>query len=306
MIAFTCPGQGSQAVGMGRDLYDRYPVARVLLDQLDAAVDFDLLQTMFEGPAEALTATENAQPALLAHSLAVAALLAHHGVVADMVAGHSLGEYSALAVAGVIEPIDAVRLVRVRGRLMAEAGAEAGGTMAAVIGLEDDLLEEALQAAGGVVVAANFNAADQTVISGEPEAVSEAGRRATELGAKRVIGLNVSGAFHSPLMAPAARRLAAELEDVPFADAAVPVYRNVDAAPETAAAQLRDGLVRQLTEPVCWKQTVAAMVAAGADRFVEVGPGAVLTKMLSRAGLPVEAFSTASADDLDQTVARLA
>lgn len=306
MIAFTCPGQGSQAVGMGRDVYDTFEVAREMLDRLDAAVDFDLLGTMFDGPAEALTATENAQPALLAHSLAVAAVLADAGVVPHLAAGHSLGEYSALTVAGVIDPVDAVRLVRVRGRLMAEAGAQAGGTMAAIIGLEDDLLEQALAGVDGVVVAANHNSTDQTVISGEADAVAEAGRKASELGAKRVIGLNVSGAFHSPLMAPAARRLAEALQTVAFADARVPVYRNVDAAPATDAATLKEGLVRQLTEPVRWKQSVAAMAAAGATTFIEVGPGSVLTRMLKRSDPPVGALSTASAEEIGQTIAALA
>lgn len=306
MIAFTCPGQGSQAVGMGRDLYDAFPVARAMLDQLDAAVDFDLLRTMFEGPSDALTATENAQPALLAHSLAVAALLADAGVEPHLAAGHSLGEYSALAVAGAIEPADAVRLVRVRGKLMAEAGAQAGGTMAAIIGLEDDLLEQALTGVDGVVVAANYNSADQTVISGEVGAVAEAGRKASDLGAKRVIGLNVSGAFHSPLMSPAAQELAEVLEKIAFTDARVPVYRNVDAAPATDAATLKDGLVRQLTEPVRWKQSVASMAAAGAITHIEVGPGSVLTKMLKRSDLQVQALSTGSAEELEQTIAALA
>lgn len=306
MIAFTCPGQGSQAVGMGRDIYDTYPIARALLDELDAAVDFDLLRTMFEGPADALTATESAQPALLAHSVATGALLSEAGISADLVAGHSLGEYSALVLAGVLAPTDAVRLVRLRGKLMAEAGTRTGGTMAAVIGFDDDLLEQALAGVEGIVVAANYNSPDQTVISGEPGAVAEAGRRASELGAKRVIGLNVSGAFHSPLMAPAAQQLAEALESIAFAEARVPVYRNVDAAAATEAAVLKEGLVRQLSEPVRWKQTVVAMAAAGAATFVEVGPGSVLTKMLKRSDPAADARCTGSAEELGQTIAALA
>jgi [acyl-carrier-protein] S-malonyltransferase len=290
---------------MARDLYEGYPKARALLDELDAAVDFDLLQTMFEGPPETLTATENAQPALLAHSVAVSAVLAERGISPSVAAGHSLGEYSALAVAGVMPPVDAVRLVRVRGKLMAEAGAQSEGAMAAVISLDDELLSKALDAVDGVVVAANYNSADQTVISGEPAAVKQAREKCSELGAKRVIPLKVSGAFHSPLMASAAERLANALTEFDFSDAVIPVYRNVDGAPATSAGELADGLVRQLTEPVLWKQTVAAIAQAGAECFVELGPGAVLTKMLKRSDIPAAGLSTASADDLEATIEAL-
>jgi [acyl-carrier-protein] S-malonyltransferase len=306
MIAFICPGQGSQSVGMGREIYDEYPVAGELLDRLNEAVDFALLEMMFSGPAEELTATENAQPALLAGSLAAAAVLASEGIEAELVAGHSLGEYSALAVAGVIGPEDAVRLVRVRGRLMAEAGAQSGGAMAAVIGLSDDKLETAVKGVDNALVTiANFNSDGQTVISGEREGVAAASRKASELGAKHVIPIQVSGAFHCELMKPAAEKLAAVLDQLDFADAGIPVVTNVDATAQTDADSLKESLVRQLTEPVLWKQSIAEMVAAGVDTFVEVGSGAMLSKMLKRSGVKTRVLSTGSAADVGEVIREL-
>ncbi len=307
MRAFICPGQGSQSVGMAHDIYERYPAAKELLDAVQGVVDFALLDIMFGGPEDVLTATENAQPALLAHSLAVSAVLEARDVRPGIVAGHSLGEYSALAIAGAVEPGEAVRLVRLRGILMAEAGGEVGGTMAAVIGLSHEMVEQAVSGAeSGMVVVANFNAPDQTVISGEAGAVEAACENASELGAKRVIPLRVSGAFHSPLMKPAADRLAEALADIEFHDASIPVVTNVDAAPHTEAAVLKRGLVRQLTEPVLWKQSVAAMAQAGAEAFVEIGAGAVLSKMLQRANPDMVVFSTGTVADLERTAGELA
>ncbi len=306
MIAFICPGQGSQSVGMAQDIYEQYPVAAEMLDRLDEAVDFPLLETMFGGPAETLTATENAQPALLAHSLAVASVLASEGIEAELAAGHSLGEYSALALAGVIGAENAVRLVRLRGRVMADAGSEGAGAMAAVIGLSDEDLEAAVNAvSASLVVIANYNSPGQTVISGQPEGVAAASQKATELGAKRVIPLQVSGAFHCELMKPAAEKLAAALEQFDFSDAAIPVVTNVDATAQSDAATLKDGLVRQLTQPVLWKQSIAAMVEAGVDTFVEVGAGAVLSKMLKRSGLEATILSTGSAGAVAEVIREL-
>jgi len=324
MLAFICPGQGSQSVGMAQDIYEQYPAAREMLDSLAAAADFPLLETMFEGPEEVLTATENAQPALVAHSLAVAAILQEHGMRPDMAAGHSLGEYSALAIAGAIGPAKAVKLVRLRGQLMAEAGAEAGGAMAAIIGLDEDEVVEAihslLKGLFGIdpdsvgpeylaqflpVSIANYNSASQIVITGEDEVVAAVSEVALELGAKRVIPLQVSGAFHSRLMKPAADELAAVLETVEFSDAAMPVVTNVDAAARTEAAELKQGLVRQLTEPVLWKQSVDCMVQAGADTFVEVGTGQVLAKMLQRSGMDATVLSTGTAAAVGETIDQL-
>jgi [acyl-carrier-protein] S-malonyltransferase len=285
MIAFICPGQGSQAVGMARDLYEGSATARRVLDDIAAALDFPLLSLMFEGPAEELTQTQHAQPALLAHSAAVAAMLAEGGVRPQVVAGHSLGEYSALVAAGSLSPVQGAQLVRVRGQLMAEIGAQVGGTMAAVIGLPAEALTAAVAEAGqvGTVVLANLNAPDQTVISGEEPAVKRAGELAQEAGAKRVIPLSVSGAFHSPLMQPAAARLQVALAAADVQPACVPVVSNVDAQTRMAPDDLRAALVAQLTSSVRWDDCLKAMASAGVTTFVEVGPGKVLTNMVRRA-----------------------
>ena len=276
--------RGSQSVGMARDLYEGSATAKAVLDDIAAALDFPLLQLMFEGPAEELTQTQHAQPALLAHSAAVAAMLAEAGVQPELVAGHSLGEYSALVAAGSLSPVEGARLVRVRGELMAEIGARVGGTMAAVIGLDSERLAEAVGEAGqvGTVVLANLNASDQIVISGEEAAVQRAGELAQAAGAKRVIPLSVSGAFHSPLMQPAAEQLQAALARADVQPARVPVVNNVDAASRTQPDELRQALVAQLTSAVRWDDCLQAMVAAGVTTFVEVGPGKVLTNMVRR------------------------
>lgn len=283
--ALLFPGQGSQYVGMGRDLYDNSPAARALLEDLQAAAGFPLLAVMFDGPEEDLTATQNAQPAILAHSLAVLAAWADFvgEPKAAAVAGHSLGEYTALVAAGALTPAEAVRLVRVRGELMARAGEQRPGTMAAVIGLDAEALQAAIAGvSAGTVVIANYNCPGQLVISGDPEPVAAAGEAAKAAGARGVMPLKVSGAFHSPLMAPLAEEFAGHLAAAGFADARVPVYCNVDAAPHTAAAELRDCAGRQLTGSVRWQESVARMAADGVATFIEVGPKDVLTKMVPR------------------------
>lgn len=274
---------------MGRDLYDASPAAREVFAQADAALGFSVTRLCFEGPEERLTATENAQPALLTASLAALAALAGSSDVAGFVAararfvaGHSLGEYSALAAAGALDLVTAVRLVRRRGELMAQAR---GGAMAAVIGLDEALLEAACRAAsrdGDVVVVANYNAPGQLVISGSAAAVACAGELAREAGARRVIPLRVSGAFHSPLMADAAERMARELHAATFRDALAPVLTNVGAAPICDAEELRRALDAQVTAPVRWTASVQRMVAAGVETFVEIGPGAVLSGLVRR------------------------
>ncbi|MBU0610954.1 MAG: ACP S-malonyltransferase, partial [Armatimonadetes bacterium] len=262
---------------------------------------------MFEGPAEELTLTQNAQPALLAHSAAIAALLAEAGVAPQLVAGHSLGEYSALVGAGSLSAVAGAQLVRVRGQLMAEIGAQVGGTMAAVIGLAEDELAAAVAEAGqvGTVVLANLNASDQIVISGEEPAVKRAGELAQEAGAKRVIPLAVSGAFHSPLMQPAAERLSEALTAVDMQPAAVPVVSNVDAAARTQPDDLRQALVAQLTSSVRWDDCLRAMVGAGVTTFVEVGPGKVLTNMVRRGFPEVTCHATGDLAGVQAAIAAL-
>jgi len=308
MIAFIFPGQGSQSVGMARDLYEGSAPARAVLDEIAAGLDFPLLSLMFEGPAEELTLTQNAQPALLAHAAAATAMLREAGVQPALVAGHSLGEYAALVAAGSLSPLAGARLVRRRGELMAEIGARVGGTMAAVIGLAREKVEQAVAQAGevGTVVLANLNTPDQIVISGEEPAVKRAGELAQEAGAKRVIPLAVSGAFHSPLMQPAAERLHEALAAADVQPARVPVVHNVDAAPRTQPDELREALVAQLTSSVRWDDCLQAMVAAGVTTFVEVGPGKVLTNMVRRGYPEVACYTAGDVASVGATIEALA
>lgn len=307
MIAFIFPGQGSQSVGMARDLYEASPTAQAVLDEIAAALDFPLLSLMFEGPAEELTLTENAQPALLAHAAAANAMLREAGLKPDMVAGHSLGEYAALVAAEALTPVAGAKLVRQRGALMAEIGARVGGTMAAIIGLDRGKLEQAVAEAGevGTVCLANLNTPDQIVISGEEPAVQRAGDLARQAGAKRVLPLSVSGAFHSPLMLPAAERLREAVAGADLRPAQAAVISNTDATPRTDPEGLCAALVAQLTSPVRWDDCIRAMLAAGATRFIEVGPGKVLANMLRRAYPEVECHSAGDVESVRETVAAL-
>jgi [acyl-carrier-protein] S-malonyltransferase len=286
MAALLYPGQGAQKVGMGQDLAEAFPEARAVFEQADTALGFPLSQLMWHGSETDLTLTHNAQPAILTHSLAAFAVLQE--VLQPIVAaGHSLGEYSAYASAGALGVADAVRLVRRRGELMFDAGRQRRGTMAAVVGLDGDVVAETCRATSNserVVVAANLNARDQTVISGDPEAVHRASEQLRELGAKRVLPLNVSGAFHSPLMEPAEHDLVGELDGVSFADPSCPVVANASAEPVTDAAGARAFLGAQLTAPVRWVASMECAVAIAGPEvgFVEVGPGSVLSGLLRR------------------------
>jgi [acyl-carrier-protein] S-malonyltransferase len=284
-LAYLFPGQGSQAVGMGRVLAQTSAPARDVLAESDEVLGFPLSRLMFEGPLEELTETRNAQPALLAHGVAVARSLAERGILPRIAAGHSLGEFSALVAARSLSFADGLRTVRLRGELMWSAGLERAGAMAAVLGLPEADVEAVCAAASAgaeVVVAANLNAPWQVVISGDAAAVARAGELARERGAKRVVQLKVSGAFHSPLMAPAADWLREALREVAIDDARFPVVSNVTAEPILEAVEIRRSLVAQLTSPVRWHASMLKMVELGYADFVECGPGAVLSGLARR------------------------
>lgn len=271
---------------MGRDLADAFPAAREVFQEADDILGFPLSRLCWEGSAEELTHTANAQPAILVHSIAVWRVISQAAPGVQFAAGHSLGEFSAYVAAGSMAFADAVPVVRRRGELMGSAGRARAGTMAAVIGLDDERVAEACRSASaggdGVAVPANFNAPGQVVISGDVAAVAAAGTRAKEAGAKRVLPLNVSGAFHSPLMAEAETGLRSALAGATMNDARFPVVSNVTAQPVLNAATAQDLLVRQLTAPVRWAQSVRTIREAGVDRFIELGPGSVLTGLLRR------------------------
>jgi [acyl-carrier-protein] S-malonyltransferase len=287
--AFVFPGQGSQAVGMGKALAEAFPQARAVLDEVDAALSQKLSGLMFEGPADALTLTANAQPALMAVSLAAIRVLeAEAGLDlardAAFVAGHSLGEYSALAAAGTFSIADAARLLRVRGDAMQNATPVGVGAMAALLGLEIEAAAEVAREAaqGQVCDVANDNGGAQVVVSGHKAAVERAVALAPAKGAKRAVMLTVSAPFHCALMAPAAAAMREALARVAMRAHAVPVVANVEVAPLTDPARIRDALVRQVTATVRWRECVAAMAGQGVDRFYEIGAGKVLTGLVRR------------------------
>lgn len=287
-VALLCPGQGAQRVGMGKDLAVAFPAARDTFAAVDEALGFSLSTVMWEGPEDLLTRTDHAQPAILAHSAAVWAAVKEKlaGQVAAA-AGHSLGEYSAYLAAGSLGVAESARLVRRRGELMRAAGDVRPGTMAAVMGLDADRVAAICREAstgGEVVVPANLNAPDQTVISGDPAAVARAGDLLKAAGAKRVLPLKVSGAFHSPLMAPPAAQFALDLDAVALGPPAFPVVANASATVVREPAEARRLLAAQLTSPVRWVESVRelAKLAGASARFVEIGPGTVLTGLAKR------------------------
>ncbi|MGQ0733035.1 MAG: ACP S-malonyltransferase [Acidobacteriota bacterium] len=284
MIAFLFPGQGSQAVGMGRALAERHPECRQVFEEADEALKASLSDVIFHGPAETLTLTEFAQPAILTMSVALARLLASRGFEPSMVAGHSLGEYSAHVVAGTIGFADAVRTVRQRGRYMQEAVPVGVGSMAAILGLDGDTVGRACAevAEGEVVSAANLNAPGQVVIAGAAAAVDRAITRAKALGAKRAVRLQVSAPFHCALMKPAEERLARDLRALAVSDPRVPVVANVDAEPKLDGEAAVEALIRQVSAPVRWEDVVRRLVADGVTAFVEVGPGSVLSGLVRK------------------------
>lgn len=300
----VCPGQGSQKVGMGRDLAEKSAAAREIFERVDAALDTPLTRLMWEGPEAELMLTHNAQPAILAHSVAALAAAGDSIGPVAMAAGHSLGEYSAYVAAASLTVEDGARLVRRRGELMFEAGQARPGAMAAVLGLATAEVASACAEASNdesVAVAANQNAPDQTVISGDPAAVERAGARCRELGARRVIPLKVSGAFHSPLMEPAVAGLTAALAEATFGEPRFPVVANATATPVRTAAEARQRLVEQLTAPVRWVASVETLAREAPDaRFIEAGPGAVLSGLIRRIVPGSETLALGTGDDIER------
>ena len=281
-VAFVFPGQGSQYAGMGEELAQNFPAARRVFDQADDALGFAISQLCFEGPEDRLRLTENTQPAILTCSIAVNAVLRERGVEPEYVAGHSLGEYSALVAAGSIEFADAVRLVRKRGRYMQQAVPSGVGAMAALIGMPAEKLESVCSEAaqGEVVAPANLNSPGQAVIAGHTGAVGRAVELAKEAGARKAVLLQVSAPFHCALMRPAQERLSTDLDSIDFKDLVVPLVNNFAAREIRTGADAREGLKQQVPNPVLWEDSIRKLASLDVNRFVEVGPGKVLTGLL--------------------------
>jgi [acyl-carrier-protein] S-malonyltransferase len=308
VIAFLFPGQGSQAVGMGKAFHDASAAARAVFDEANAALGFDLRRVMFEGPESELALTANTQPAVLTASVAAAAVCAERGLKPALAAGHSLGEYSALVVAGALRLRDAVGVVRKRGEFMQEAVPVGAGAMAAIMGLALDAVEAIVRdaAQGQVVDVANVNSAQQIVIAGDKAAVERAVALATERGGRKSVLLPVSAPFHCSLMKPAAERLAGALAGVAVSDPSIPVVRNVDAGVTRAASDVVPFLLRQVASPVRWTECVQRLAAEGATAFVEVGSGRVLTALTKRIVEDARGFAVEDPAGLDKALAALA
>jgi [acyl-carrier-protein] S-malonyltransferase len=308
-VVFQFPGQGSQAVGMGRAFYEASPGAKAVFAEASDALDFDLTRLIFEGPESELALTANTQPAVLTASVAASMACAEQGLRPSLTAGHSLGEYTALVVAGALTFADAVRVVRRRGELMQEAVPVGQGAMAAILGLELEVVEavcaEAAQGPDGpeVVDVANINSPGQIVVAGHRGAVERAVAQAARRGGRKSIVLPVSAPFHCALMTPAAAGLAAELERVRVSDPAIPVVRNVDGGVTRTAADVKPALLRQVASPVRWMACVRRLVDEGGDVFVEVGPGRVLTSLLKRTVDGVRGFAVDDPASLDKALA---
>jgi [acyl-carrier-protein] S-malonyltransferase len=302
MVALLFPGQGSQFVGMGRDLAERFPEARAVFEEADDVLGLALSRIMWEGPEEELTATLNAQPAILTHSVAVYRIVASRLGDVAFAAGHSLGEFSAYVAAGALRFDDAVRTVRLRGELMYRSGEARPGTMAAILGLDDGAVEAVCRDASTeteVCVPANYNSPGQLVISGDVKAVERAVELAKAAGARRAVQLNVSGAFHSPLMAVAESGLAERLGQVTLERPAFPVVSNVTAEPVDDAATARRLLIQQLASPVRWTSCMRTILDAGVNRFFELGPGSVLSGLLKRIDRGAEAVTLGTAEEIE-------
>jgi [acyl-carrier-protein] S-malonyltransferase len=307
-VAFVFPGQASQHPGMGKELAETYPVAREVFDEADKALGFSISKMCFEGSEEDLKLTANTQPAILTCSVATYRVLEQKGLAPDFVAGHSLGEYSALVAVGALKFADAVRLVRKRGTYMQEAVPAGKGAMAAIMGLSPAVVVDVCKRAsnGGVCTPANLNSPDQTVISGDADAIKRAVELASQAGAKRATILAVSAPFHSALMMPAQEKLARDLEKTHFQALRVPLVTNVDADTIETGDQAREALVRQVSTAVRWEESVRLLIEEGVNTFVEVGPGKVLTGLLRQIERSVAALNVEDEGSLQKTVEKIA
>lgn len=299
-IGFLFPGQGSQYVGMAKDLYDAFPEGKSVFARASGILGYDISEIMFNGPLEKLTQTRICQPAIFLHTTILVELLTGRGIKPSMVAGHSLGEHVALAAVGALDFENGLCLVKARGEAVQKAGDAQPGSMAAVIGLANEQIEELCAAArgDGVLVPANFNAPAQVVISGSREALQRGIETAKRMGAKKVIELQVSGAFHSPLMKPAQDAFETILTGMPLQPALIPIVSNVTALPMQSEEDLRCYLVRQLTNPVRWAESMKTMIDAGITTFLEVGPGRVLQGLLKRINRDVACIGITTREDL--------
>ncbi|AEE18772.1 [acyl-carrier-protein] S-malonyltransferase [Dokdonia sp. Hel_I_63] len=291
MKAYIFPGQGAQFSGMGLDIFEKYPLAQNLFLKANDVLGFNITDVMFEGSAEDLKQTNVTQPAIFIHSIAIKTVMTDFEP--SMVAGHSLGEFSALVASGALDFEDGLKLVSKRAQAMQKACELRPSTMAAVLGLEDHVVEEVCNEIAGVVVAANYNCPGQLVISGEVEAINKACEAMKEKGARRALVLPVGGAFHSPMMEPAREELAAAIENTVFKNPVCPIYQNVTASAVTSASEIQKNLIAQLTAPVKWTQTIQQMIADGSTDFIEVGPGKVLQGLMRKINRDVTASSAA-------------